>query len=447
MTVRRQVLNFEGKRTDFRVGCGAFDELPRMLKGTVARPRLAVLVAGQAASELCGETVCRALIDDGFEVHGFALGDGRDPGELSTSVQLSEELGRLGVTSEDLVVGVGDADTCSLVTFCASSWCGGTPYVLVPTTFDAMVSSPTVMRGLSAGGAAHMVSVQPHATLVVCDLDLVLDRPLEERGLGLVQIVAAYLSESRKYWDRIEEVVEGLAGGGEGAYLTAVSETQTSRVNALKSTSPSARQALMYGRTTARALRACLGSDVPEYLLLSEGMRFEARLAVSAVSFSVDEVFRQDDALEDLGIGELPFSLDTDTFIEALKAERLSRANRFMLPLPKRPGFVRLTSVEDDVLREHAEAYLASRAELLEEAEEEGAGEGSTAVTELSSAEGPTAGEWASSAEELPVEPEPAAESGLAAEPGPGTEPGLGDERDLAAGAEPAADEDLATEE
>ena len=374
MSLRRQVLNFEGKRTDFRVGCGASDELSRMFKGTVARPRLAVLVADRQATELYGTQVCRGLVDAGFEVRGFALDEDRDPTELSTAVLLLEELGHLGATAEDLVVALGDADTCSLVTFCAASWCGGMPYVLVPTTLDAMVSSATVMRGLSAGDAAYMVSVQPHATLVVCDLDLVLDAPIEERGLGLVQIVAAYLSWGRKYWEGIDEVVDDLAVGGENAYKTAVSEAQTSHVNALKSTSPSARNALLYGYTTARALRACLGPDVPWYLLLAEGMRFEARLATEACGFSVDDVFKQDDCFEELGIEELPFSLDTEEFIAALKAERLRRANRFMLPLPKRAGFIRLTSVDDEVLERHAEAYLASREELLEEVEE-GAGE------------------------------------------------------------------------
>ena len=38
-----------------------------------------------------------------------------------------------------------------------------------------------------------------------------------------------------------------------------------------------------------------------------------------------------------------------------------------MLSLPKRPGTIRLSSVDDEVLARHAEAFLASRAELLAE--------------------------------------------------------------------------------
>ena len=377
MTVRRQLINFGKEHTDFRVGDGAFDDLPRMLRGTVARSQRAVLVAQEEALELCGETVRRSLVDAGFKVSEFVVAKGEKIATMDRAVKLFEALDEAHITAEDLVVALGDADACALVTFCANSWCGGVPYVMLPTTLDAMASSPTVMRGLDSGDSFSMVSLRPHATLVVCELNLVLGRPIEEVGLGLVQIVAAYLCESRRYWDRIEEVVSGLAGGTAGSYMVALAETQTSRVNSIKATSPSARTALLFGYTTACALHDCLGPDVPEYQLLAEGMRFEARLASEVMEFPVEEVFRIDDSFEELGIEELPFSLDTDEFIQAIKAERFKRSNRFMLPLPKRAGFVRLTAVDDEVLERHADAYLGSREELLEELEGEGGdGEG-----------------------------------------------------------------------
>lgn len=366
MTVRRQLLNYGKERTDFRVGSGAFEELPRMLSGTVAKTVRAELVIEPDADAACGQTVRRALVDAGFSVDEFPLASDGEA-TIGRAQELFDSLGRDGITAEDIVVAVGGSSVCGLVTFCAGSWCGGTPFVLVPTTLDAMVTAATVMRPLTVGDGAPLVSSKVHATLVVCELDLVLGKPVEELGLGLVEILAAYLAESRKYWERIDEVVAGLSGGTAGALMTAVSESQTSRANALKSTSPSARQALEYGWTTAGALRACLGPEVPEYLLLAEGMRFEARLATEASTFPVDDVFKQDDCLEELGVEELPFELDAETFVASLKAERFRRANRFMLPLPKRAGFIRLTSVDDEVLMRHAEAYLDSRAELVEE--------------------------------------------------------------------------------
>ena len=95
-------------------------------------------------------------------------------------------------------------------------------------------------------------------------------------------------------------------------------------------------------------------------------MRFEARLAVEAAKFDVDAVFEQDDRFDDLGIEELPFKLDVDRFIDALKETNARYSNRLLFALPKNPGIIRLTAVTDDVLVRHASAYVASRAELLE---------------------------------------------------------------------------------
>lgn len=106
-------------------------------------------------------------------------------------------------------------------------------------------------------------------------------------------------------------------------------------------------------------------SQVPAYQLLSEGMRFEARLAHDACDFDIDYVFEVDDCLEDFGIEEFAFDLEPAAYIEEFRRQQFVRSNRSMLPLPAALGAIRLTSVEDEVLERHAHAYLASRKELL----------------------------------------------------------------------------------
>ena len=147
--------------------------------------------------------------------------------------------------------------------------------------------------------------------------------------------------------------------------VDALCMAQTARSSVIKAANPSARNALEFGVTTARALRSCLGDAIPAYQLLAEGMRFEARLAVDAFGFDIDDVFSLDDRLDDLGVEELPFELEFDRFLTALKETRFKRSNRFMFSLPRHVGTVRYATVEDDVLERHARAYLASRAELM----------------------------------------------------------------------------------
>lgn len=361
MTIRRKLLNYGTRSTDFRIGFGAFSELSKMLAGAVGRPCRAFVFAGTEVGEDLLVQVRRSLIDCGYRVEELSL-EADEARQFSCVARAYERLAAAGITSEGLVLGVGASPVCSLASFIARGWCGGTSCALIPTTLDAMVRFPSQMAPLSIPGYGAAVSLVPEISLVVCDLDLVRGRSVAENGMGYALICAAYLAESRKCWDELGDVIERMSQGGEIAWIDAVSTAQTSRLNTVKSASPSARRAFMYGETTALALAACLDAhDIPAYQLLAEGMRFEARLAVDVCEFSVDEMFAQDDHLEDLGIEELRFELDADAFIEALHAERFRRSNRFQLALPKHPGIIRLASVDDETLERHARAFLASR--------------------------------------------------------------------------------------
>ena len=382
MTCRRLLLNFGSRSTDLRVGSSAFDELPRLLKGAVSKPRAAFLIAAAGEAPEHVDEVRHSLTDAGYTVHVYAHAGHERLDTLECAQDVLAQVGRAGITAEDLLVGLGNMAVCSLASFCGRLWCAGMPVALIPTTLDAMVCAPTQMQPLSvapagageagvpAEGALEedapaLVSLAPELSLIVCNLDFVCAAPLEANALGYVRMVAASLAESRKHWGAFAEVIEGLRAGQEIAFIDALCAAENARLHTVKSVSPSARRAFIYGETTARALQACLakqGARPPFYQLLAEGMRFEARMATDATGFSVDDMFCQDDYLEDLGIEELAFELESETFIEALRAERFARANRFQFALPKNPGTIRLTAVDDETLERHARAFLASRA-------------------------------------------------------------------------------------
>lgn len=367
MTVKRQLMNF-GKRTvDYRVGAGALSDLSRLVRAAVGKPKRSLIITSSAISDAELESITRSLIDAGFRVDTYDVPAGDSPRTLEDVSRLIDVLAKREMTADDLLLGVGDARVLSLVSAAARLWLGGMQSVLVPTTLDAMVSVSTGMEPLDTGASSGMVMLDPEPTMVVCDTSFVRRRPLDELGLGLVLIVGTYLAESRRQWDHLAELTDGLRRGDAFTIQEALLRTQAARRLILTAANPSARRALDFGQVTARALRACLGDEAPDWQLLAEGMRFEARLAVDASAFTADDVFSLDDRFEDLGIEELGFELDPDVFCRAVRTEQLKRSNRLHLALPKTVGTIRLAAVEDDVLRRHAEAYLASRAELLQE--------------------------------------------------------------------------------
>lgn len=363
MTVRRQLVNFGSNSTDFRVGPGALEELPRLLKNVVGAPKRALVVCDGLPDESMRRTVRRALIDSGFTVDELSLADMHPLATLAAAERLYAEFASLGLTSDDLVVAVGAVEVCSVVSFCSRTWCSGMSSVAIACTLDAMCTLATSMRALDAGGASEMVSTLPGWDMVVADIDLVLGRDVDEVGLGYVELLASALADSRRVWDQFPEKIEGMLNGDAVEFANALCSAQTARSGAIRSANPSSRNAFQYGQTTARALRKLLGPEIPWYQLRAEGLRFEARLAHDVCKFEVDTIFEIDDRLEELGVEELMFDIDAAAFVDALKAERYSRANRLMLALPRYPGAIRLCAIEEDVLERHAAAYLDSRRE------------------------------------------------------------------------------------
>ena len=368
--IRRQLINFQNRSVDVRVGLGAFEELSRMFASTVGKPKRAMVVWDAAVSERFGEVVDHALVDAGFAVSQLLLEVSPDGATLSDADVVFGALSANGITCDDLVVAIGDAATCSVVCWCANQWCGRAECALLPTTFDAMLTVATTMEPLVASGdhALPAIAVRPEPGLVVCNLDLVREAGPEDLKLGYAVLVGTMLSSSKSRWNQFSETVPEILAGEEVALVNAVQWSQTARKDVLMATNPSARHALDFGKTGERTLRVCLGNaavQVPAYQLLSEGMRFEARLAHDACDFDIDYVFEVDDCLEDFGIEELAFDLEPEAFIAEFRRQQFARSNRTMLPLPAALGAIRLNAVDDDVLERHAAAYLASRKELV----------------------------------------------------------------------------------
>ena len=362
MTIKRQILNFNQHTVDVRMGLEIMDELPRLIASAVGKPRRALLVTSDAGVAERTEEVRRALIDAGFAAQTYAPVTSVDVGIASVDAAqgLFGALEEANITNDDLVFALGSYELCSLAAFCARLWRGGCASALMPMGLDGMVLLATEMHPLAAGFVLDAVSFKADPTMVLCDLSLLPVMEREHLLVGYALMVGAAMAEGKKTWTNLCEQAAALASGDELAVKEALSAAQVARRNVLKSPNPSARHALEYGRTAARALASCVESDTPASVLLAEGMRFEARLAVDAAGLDPELVFDQDDLLFDLGIEEASLTFDAEALANAMREVHARYSNRFLLPLPKSAGMIRLTSVSDEILERHAAAYAAS---------------------------------------------------------------------------------------
>lgn len=374
VVVRRQSLATRMGVCDMRVGVGATAQLGEALRGVVGKPRRVLVAHSADVPADVVEEVRRSLIDTGFEFHQLELADGRAARNLDEATHAFEALASHGITADDAIVAVGDADLISTLVFVASTWCAGTVLAAVPTTLDGMVDVTVTPRALDVSAASEMLLAKGVVRLAVCDPANLPDAPDDPGTLmGRAVLVAGAVTAGETTFSELAVRADGIVAQDADTLVDEVLDITKSRCRVASSTALAVRQGLLLGMGFARAIGRCLDAagsqDTPgEGRLLAEGLRIAARLAVAHqekdAEALLDLVFAQDALLERFGLAEVPCDLDADDVLAALRAEELSRSNRFMLALPLDFGRVRLTNVRDDLLYQHLKAWCKARRKL-----------------------------------------------------------------------------------
>lgn len=374
VVVRRQSLATRMGVCDMRVGVGATAQLGEALRGVVGKPRRVLVAHSADVPADVVEEVLRSLIDTGFEFHQLELAGGRASRNLDEATRAFEALASHSITADDAIVAVGDAGLISTLVFVASTWCAGTVLAAVPTTLDGMVDVTVTPRALDVSAASEMLLAKGVVRLAVCDPANLPDAPDDPGTLmGRAVLVAGAVTAGETTFSELAVRADGIVAQDAETLVDEVLDITKSRCRVASSTALAVRQGLLLGMGFARAIGRCLDAagsqDTPgEGRLLAEGLRIAARLAVAHqekdAEALLDLVFAQDALLERFGLAEVPCDLDADDVLAALRAEELSRSNRFMLALPLDFGRVRLTNVPDDLLYQHLKAWCKARRKL-----------------------------------------------------------------------------------
>jgi 5-deoxy-5-amino-3-dehydroquinate synthase len=158
---------------DVLVGHGVRSELPALVP-TTAR-RAAVVTQDGIPFE----------VDPGIPFERFVIGDGEDHKSLATIEQLSRGFARMGLTRNDVVIGVGGGMVTDVAGFAAASWHRGIPVVHVSTSLVGMVDAAIGGKtGVNIPEGKNLVGAYWQPSGVVCDLDALATLPPREVRCG-----------------------------------------------------------------------------------------------------------------------------------------------------------------------------------------------------------------------------------------------------------------------
>lgn len=301
MTTHRIDVRLPGREYPVLIGHGVVNDIAQFLPST-ARKAVIITQSGIPAN--------LALP---IESKTVIIGQGESTKSLATIESLSQEFADMGITRNDVIIGVGGGMVTDIAGFAASTWHRGTPVVHVATSLLAMVDAAIGGKtGVNLPQGKNLVGAFWQPSAVFCDLDSLATLPERELRCGLGEVAKYhFLTGDDLLAMSLDERVARCVGI-KGSFVEQ-DERESGK-----------RAFLNYGHTLAHALETVGNHQLAHGEAVAIGLIFAARLARA--------LGRIDDARVDyheLVVGQtyslqtrMPAGLDIDALLAAMARDK-----------------------------------------------------------------------------------------------------------------------------
>jgi 3-dehydroquinate synthase len=314
------------------IGAGAQAELGTLLAGTA---RVAVIHAPPLAAR--AGTAVETLQAAGIEAEALVVPDGEAAKSAAVAAFLWDELGRLGLTRADALVGLGGGAVTDLAGFVAATWLRGVRIVQVPTSVLGMVDAAVGGKtGIDTAAGKNLVGAFHPPVGVLADTDVLAGLPEAEFRSGLAEVVkCGFLADGtilellgadpsgrRDLEELVERAVRVKADAvGEDLYDTG------------------RREFLNYGHTLGHAIERVEDFRWRHGEAVAVGLVFAAELAGRAGLLSRDDVDRHRALVDAMGL-PTRYTGDWTRLQAVMRLDKKARGAslRFVVLDGRRPG-------------------------------------------------------------------------------------------------------------
>jgi 3-dehydroquinate synthase len=334
MTDGTSRLNVTGEAPyDVLVGHGLLAEVPAMLGADVRRvavvhPRAMAVPAARLGDLLTGAGLQPALVE---------VPDGEEAKTAEVAAFCWAELGRIGCTRSDAVVGVGGGATTDLAGFVAATFLRGMKVVHVPTTLLAMVDAAVGGKtGINTAAGKNLVGAFHEPAGVVCDLDWLTTLPSRDLASGLAEVLKCGFIADPAVLDLVGGHPAEAADPASSVLRELVEraiavKAKVVAVDLRESTSSGTRvgrEALNYGHTLAHAVERVEGYLVRHGEAVAVGLVFAAEVSRLAGRLDRRTADLHGDLLRLVGLPTSYPSGRWDRLHEAMRLDKKSRGDR-----------------------------------------------------------------------------------------------------------------------
>ncbi len=254
--IRRITVPLGDRAYDVVVGHGAVAALAGLLPASTRR------------AAIVSQATVPFAVDLPVATSRLEIGDGEPAKTLATIEMLSRGFAQIGLTRNDVVVGVGGGMVTDVAGFAAATWHRGVPVVHVATTLLGMVDAAIGGKtGVNLPEGKNLVGAFWQPAGVVCDLDALATLPPRERRSGDGEMAKYHFLtgddlDALSLTDRVARCVEIKAD------VVASDEREGGR-----------RALLNYGHTLAHALEIATEHRLTHGEAVGVGLVYAAALA------------------------------------------------------------------------------------------------------------------------------------------------------------------------
>ncbi len=253
--LQRVVVPIDDRSYEVVVGRGALSELDALLPATARR----AAVVTQREVPL--------TVSLGIPSEVFTIGSGEQHKSMATTLELCRDFARMGLTRNDVVIGVGGGMVTDVAGFAAACYHRGVPVVHVSTTLLGMIDAAIGGKtGVNLPEGKNLVGAFWQPRGVICDLSALDTLPERERRCGYGEMAKYHFLTSddllsMSLTDRVARCVEIKAA------VVASDEREGGR-----------RAILNYGHTLAHALEHATEHRLAHGEAVAIGLIFAAHL-------------------------------------------------------------------------------------------------------------------------------------------------------------------------
>jgi 5-deoxy-5-amino-3-dehydroquinate synthase len=329
MTIHRIDVRLPGREYPVLIGHGVSQQIGQWLPTTARR---AIVVTQKEVP---------VSLDLPIESKIVTIAQGENAKSLTTIESLCQEFAEMGLTRNDVIIGVGGGMVTDIAGFAASTWHRGTPVVHVATSLLAMVDAAIGGKtGVNLPQGKNLVGAFWQPSAVICDLDLLDTLPARELRCGLGEVAKYHFltGDDLLSLDLDERVARCV---GIKAAFVEQDERESGK-----------RAFLNYGHTLAHALETVGNHQLAHGEAVAIGLIFAARLAQALGRISPDRV-----DYHELVVGKtyslqtrMPKGIDIDQLMAAMARDKKAlHGLTFILDSPQ--GLEVVADVPADIVR------------------------------------------------------------------------------------------------